>query len=135
MSPWRVASGPERSEIVTATKSQSVAVGDGKCLLCGGPVVVKATGKGHLVYTCPTPADGGCGCQVFARYAKSDALLAKLVTKWRKPEYRDRWKGQIESEPEAAPPATAPEPETTPPPEPVEPGETDEQRTLRELGG
>ena len=115
-------------------KPLGLAVADGSCPMCSAALVVKAQKKsGHLCYTCPTPADGGCGHQLFARYARSSELIAEtVVKKWRKPEYRKLYLAA------PAPPSTEPEPVVAEIPVSAEPAapakppkETAEERAAR----
>jgi len=97
-------------------KPLGVAIGDGKCPIpsCTFEGPYKANKKGHAYFYCANDGDGGCNTSIMSRSDKGDQLLAKLVKKWRKPEYRAAYLGGDPS-PEAAP---EPEPKAEPLPEP-----------------
>ena len=115
-------------------RPKGVTVADGECRMCGHAVMVKATNSknGFLCYTCPAPADGGCGHQTFSRSRKADALIVdQVVKKWRKPEYRAAY---LVAEDDRAP-ADVVGP-TTPGPDPSDdPGEDRDAKIDRELFG
>lgn len=96
--------------------------------MCGNGIVVKASKSGRLCYTCPPPADGGCGHQTFARYDDSERKIASdVVTRWRKPEYRAAYLGGE---------GRAPAPKTRPSePAPDRSDDDDNAKAWRDLHG
>lgn len=109
-------------------KPRDVIVGDGQCPRCDHPITIKATKSGHLCYTCPAPADGGCGHQHFDRYARSDEFTARnVVKKWRKPEFKAAFIPD-------AKPAPGKRAKPDPDPDPVPKAESYDERVKREMG-
>ena len=115
---------------MTIERVGGASVGYGPCFLCGHQVTFKfANGKkkSHWInYVCPVPADGGCGCQVFARADKSDGIMVKRIKSWTTAAMRACCLGKSEPEPETAQePSPEPESRTKPeieiPDEPVSP--------------
>lgn len=119
-------------------KPKSVVVGDGECIFCGAPLLVKATKTGFLSFSCPNVLDGGCNLQTFARSDKSCRLIGeKMVKKWRQVEYRQAYMGEAPPAPALAPeldpePAPAPAPANDNPAPSPDPGSRKETREERE---
>ena len=89
---------------------RSITVGDAPCDGCGKSVQVKASVSGYLCYTCKED-QGGCGSQRFARSSVSNGHVARLVVKWRRPEYRAFYlDGPADDEPPEDVPDDEPEP-------------------------
>jgi hypothetical protein len=100
---------------------RSLTVGDAPCDGCGKPVQVKASVSGYLCYTCKED-QGGCGSQRFARSEVSNGHVARLIVKWRKPEYRAFYlDGAADDEPPEDVPEDEPEPAQAVPPAPRRP--------------
>lgn len=54
-------------------------IGTAPCPLCGAPARVSVSKKLLSVLTCPTPLEGGCSIQLFARHNRSDQLIRDRV--------------------------------------------------------
>ena len=54
-------------------------IGSAPCPLCGAPARVSLSKKSLAVLTCPTPIEGGCAIQLFARHNRSDQLLRDRI--------------------------------------------------------
>jgi hypothetical protein len=94
-------------------KPKSVVVGQGKCLACGSARPVKAMSNGHLSVKCAGD-DGWCH-DGMSRSDATDAIYARNVTKWVRPEYRRAYLGAdpppkkaLKPVPGKTPPAPAP---------------------------
>jgi len=69
------------------------------CEGCGRDTELRVSneGNGFPYYSCPIPADGGCGRQTFTRNKASGKGLALKAKSWRSKADRAHWTGEAES--------------------------------------
>lgn len=106
---------------MTTSKKSGKLVAIIPCEGCGRDQELRVSkeGAGFPYYSCPKPADGGCGRQTFTRDQASGQGLARKAKQWRSKADRLKWTGEEDTDP--APAKNAPAADTKPTDPPADP--------------